>query len=176
MRKIMPLPEKVIVRVHPQERLLPGGLYISDTAEDRRHAWEATVLGVGPGRLLPSGKRQAADVHQGEQVLIPRRAARLELKSGQELLQILDQDEILAVIEADVVVDPDEFAKNEALTSCAYVVREGDSLLNLLTLSDTTLDELHALNTRLEWTPGIEITVPRKLGLYLIARDKEKQS
>ena len=103
--RVMPLPGKVIVEIpSKKEKISPGGIIIPATAEDREDAVTATVLGVGPGARLRNGVSKPFGARQGDTVLvpIPSRLGRLTLRGPDgQLLVVFNQDDVLAVIEAE---------------------------------------------------------------------------
>ena len=57
-----------------------------------------TIVSVGDGRLLDTGKRQPLQVKAGDQVLFTSYAGTEVKVSGEEML-IMDESDILAVLE-----------------------------------------------------------------------------
>ena len=85
MSKVRPLGDKILVkRAEPE------------TTKEKPQ--QATVVAVGDGRLLDSGKRAPFQVKKGDKVIIGKWGG-TELKIDGEDLLVLGEDEILAVIE-----------------------------------------------------------------------------
>lgn len=93
---IRPLGEKVLVRRLEADEKTAGGIVLPDTAKEKPK--RGTVLSVGEGRLLDTGKRQALQVREGDRVLFSSYAGTEIKVSGEEYL-IMDENDILAVID-----------------------------------------------------------------------------
>jgi chaperonin GroES len=93
---IRPLGEKVLVRRLEADDKTAGGIVLPDTAKEKPK--KGTVLSVGEGRLLDTGKRQALQVQEGDRVLFSSYAGTEIKVSGEEFL-IMDENDILAVID-----------------------------------------------------------------------------
>ncbi len=95
-RHVHPLGDRVVVRPSPHEEMTSSGIVIPDTVKEKPQ--EGTVLEVGPGRLLDSGKREPIDVKVGSKVLYAKYAGTEFTLEGDDLL-ILGQKDILAIVE-----------------------------------------------------------------------------
>ncbi|MBK9126888.1 MAG: co-chaperone GroES [Phycisphaerales bacterium] len=93
---IRPLGEKVLVKRLEAEERTAGGIVLPDTAKEKPK--RGTVLSVGDGKLLDTGKRQPLQVRKGDQVLFSSYAG-TELKVEGEEVLIMDESDILAVVE-----------------------------------------------------------------------------
>lgn len=93
---IRPLGEKVLVKRLEAESKTAGGIVLPDTAKEKPK--QGTVLSVGDGRLLESGKRQSLQVREGDRVLFSSYAGTEVKVDGQEMI-IMDESDILAVVE-----------------------------------------------------------------------------
>jgi chaperonin GroES len=93
---IRPLGEKVVVKRLEAESKTAGGIVLPDTAKEKPK--QGTVLSVGDGRLLDSGKRQSLQVREGDRVLFSSYAGTEIKVDGQEMI-IMDEGDILAVVE-----------------------------------------------------------------------------
>jgi chaperonin GroES len=93
---LKPLEDRIIIKVDKKdETVSASGLIIqaSDTQEK-----VATVIAVGPGRILPNGTQLEPDVAVGNKVMFnPMATMKLEYE-GEEYLSIFSRD-ILAIIE-----------------------------------------------------------------------------
>ena len=95
--KLKPLDDRVVVRVQDSDERTPGGIVLPDVAKERPQLGE--VLEVGPGRLLEDGTRAPCAVKQGDVIMFTKYAG-TELKVGGELVSVMAEGEILAVIES----------------------------------------------------------------------------
>lgn len=93
---IRPLGEKIIVKRLEAEEKTSGGIVLPDSAKEKPK--QGTVLSVGQGRLLDSGKRQAPSVKEGDRVLFTTYGG-TEIKVNGETMLIMDETDILAVLE-----------------------------------------------------------------------------
>ena len=65
--KIRPLGEKILVRILESEEKTKGGIILPDTAKEEKS--EGTVVAVGSGKRLDSGKTQPLEVKSGDKVI-----------------------------------------------------------------------------------------------------------
>jgi chaperonin GroES len=93
---IRPLGEKVLVQRLEAEDVTRGGIVLPDAAKEKPK--RGTVLSVGDGRLLDTGKRQPLQVKKGDQVLFSSYAGTEVKVEGEEMI-IMDESDILAVLE-----------------------------------------------------------------------------
>ena len=94
--KMVPLGDRVIVRLLEKEEKKKGGIIIPDTAKERPS--EGEVIAVGKGRRTNSGERIEMEVKKGDRVLFNKYAG-TEIKVDEEEVLILREDEVLAIIE-----------------------------------------------------------------------------
>jgi len=94
---IRPLGEKVLVKRLEAEEKTAGGIVLPDTAKEKPK--RGTVLSVGDGKLLDTGKRQPLQLKKGDQVLFTSYAGTEVKVEGEEMI-IMDESDILAVIES----------------------------------------------------------------------------
>jgi len=93
--KMVPLGDRVIVRLLEQEDKKKGGIIIPDTAKERPQ--EGEVVAVGKGRRTNSGERIEPEVKQGDRVLFAKYAGNeIEIESTKYL--VMKEDEILAIL------------------------------------------------------------------------------
>ena len=92
---IRPLGEKVIVRRLEAVGKTAGGIVLPDSAKEKPK--RGTIMSVGEGRLLDSGKRHPLQVKQGDTVLFTSYAGTEVKVDGEELI-IMDESDILAVL------------------------------------------------------------------------------
>lgn len=92
---IRPLGEKVLIKRLEAESKTAGGIVLPDAAKEKPK--RGTVMGIGDGRLLDSGKRQALQVREGDKVLFTSYAGTEVKVDGEEMI-IMDESDILAVL------------------------------------------------------------------------------
>ncbi len=93
---LRPLGDKVIVKRLEAEEKTPGGIVLPDTAKEKPR--RGTVLSVGSGRLLETGRRQPLTVKAGDKVLFSSYAG-TEVKVDGEEMVIMEESDILAILE-----------------------------------------------------------------------------
>jgi len=89
---LRPLGDRVVVKPKPKDDMTSSGIVLPDTASDKPQ--EGSVLSVGPGRVLDSGKRLEMEVRAGDTVLFAK-------YSGSEVK--LDSDDYLVIRESDLL-------------------------------------------------------------------------
>ena len=94
--KVRPLGDKILVKRAEAQTKTKSGLFLPETAKEKPQ--EATVVEVGDGRLLDSGKRAAFQVKKGDRILIGKWGG-TELKIEDVEMLVLSEDDVLAVIE-----------------------------------------------------------------------------
>ena len=93
--KMVPLGDRVIVRLIEQEEKTKGGIIIPDTAKERPQ--EGEVVAVGKGRRTNTGERIEPEVKAGDRVLFAKYAGNeIEIESAKYL--VMKEDEILAIL------------------------------------------------------------------------------
>lgn len=98
--QMKPILDRVIVQQDAASDMTPGGLIIPETTRDTRHSRRATVVAVGPGRVLPTGARRPVDVNVGDRVVYHRDAGwDLYRPDIGERLMMLNEIDLLAVEE-----------------------------------------------------------------------------
>jgi chaperonin GroES len=93
---IRPLGEKVLVKRLEAEGRTAGGIVLPDTAKEKPK--RGTVLSIGDGKLLDTGKRHPLQVKKGDQVLF-RSYSGTEVKVEGEEMIIMDEGDILAILD-----------------------------------------------------------------------------
>jgi chaperonin GroES len=93
---IRPLGEKVLIKRLEADERTAGGIVLPDTAKEKPK--RGTVLSVGDGKLLDTGKRQPLQLKKGDQVLFTSYAGTEVKVEGDEMI-IMDEGDILAVLE-----------------------------------------------------------------------------
>ncbi|HUU21530.1 MAG TPA: co-chaperone GroES [Phycisphaerae bacterium] len=93
---VKPLDDRVLVKQSEAEDVTAGGIVLPDTAKEKPQ--RGTVVAVGPGKLLDSGKRGEMGLRKGDQVFYGKYAGTEVKVDGQEYV-ILRESDVLAVIE-----------------------------------------------------------------------------
>lgn len=99
--KIRPIRDHVLIRWVPEDEKTKGGIFIPKTATGSRTK-RATVLAVGPGRILEGcGKRAEPEVKPGDVVLVSEYNAAQSngLNYIDEGVSLTPESDIVAVIE-----------------------------------------------------------------------------
>ena len=92
---LKPLGDRVIVKPKPKPQTTPTGIVLPDTVSERPQ--EGTVIAVGPGRLLDSGKRIEPEVKSGDEVLYAKYAG-TEVKLDDDEYLVIRENELLAIV------------------------------------------------------------------------------
>jgi chaperonin GroES len=93
--KIRPLDDRVVVEPIEAEEVTSGGIVLPDTAKEKPQ--RGTVLAVGPGKLLDSGKRGELSVSVGDEVIFGKYGG-TEIEIEGEEVKILRETDILAKV------------------------------------------------------------------------------
>jgi len=93
--KLKPLDERIVVEPVEAEEKTAGGIVLPDTAQEKPQ--RGTVLAVGPGKLLDSGKRAALSVAVGDEVIYGKYAGSDIEIDGREV-KILRESDVLAKV------------------------------------------------------------------------------
>lgn len=94
--KVIPLNDKILVKRFEAEGKSVGGIILPDAAQEKPR--QGTVLAVGEGKLLSSGKRVVPIVKKGNKVLFSSYGGTEVTIDGDELL-LLTEEDILAIID-----------------------------------------------------------------------------
>ena len=94
--KMIPLGDRVIVRLLEKEEKKKGGIIIPDTAQEKPQ--EGEVIAVGPGARDEDGERIEMDVAVGDRILFGKWSG-TEVKIDGEDLLIMKESDIMGVIE-----------------------------------------------------------------------------
>jgi chaperonin GroES len=93
--KLKPLDDRIVVEPVEAEERTAGGIVLPDSAKEKPQ--RGTVLAVGPGKLLDSGKRGDVAVAVGDQVIYGKYSGSEVEVDGRDL-KILRESEILAKV------------------------------------------------------------------------------
>ena len=94
--KVKPLDDRVVVKPLDAEEVTAGGIVLPDTAKEKPQ--KGTVVAVGPGKLLDSGKRTEVAVKKGDVVLYGKYSGS-DIKTEGEELKILHETDLLGLVE-----------------------------------------------------------------------------
>jgi chaperonin GroES len=95
--KVKPLDDRVVVKPLEAEEKTAGGIVLPDTAKEKPQ--KGTVVAVGPGKLLDSGKRAEIAVKKGDVVLYGKYSGS-DFKLEGEEFKILHETDLLGIVEA----------------------------------------------------------------------------
>ena len=93
--KIRPLDDRVVVQPIEAEEKTAGGIVLPDTAKEKPQ--RGTVLAVGPGKLLDSGKRSELSVTVGDEVIYGKYGGS-DIEINGDDYKILRESDILAKV------------------------------------------------------------------------------
>ena len=93
--KIRPLDDRVVVSPLEAETRTAGGIVLPDSAKEKPQ--RGTVVAVGPGKLLDSGKRGELSVQVGDQVIYGKYGG-TDIEVGGEDVKVLRESDILAKV------------------------------------------------------------------------------
>jgi chaperonin GroES len=93
--KLTPLHDRIIVEAAAKEEKTAGGIILPDTAQEKPQ--KGTVLAVGPGKRLDSGKLAPMDVKVGDVVLYGKYGGTEVTVSGKDYT-ILRVEDVLGVL------------------------------------------------------------------------------
>jgi len=93
---IRPLADRVLIKPMDATDELKGGIFIPDSAKEKPQ--EGEIVAVGTGKRDEKGDLIAFNVKVGDKVLLPKYGG-TEIKYGEEVYQIVREDDILAVID-----------------------------------------------------------------------------
>ncbi len=94
--KTKPIGEKLLVKRFEAEGKTAGGIVLPEAAKEKPK--EGTVIALGDGKLLDSGKRSKFQVKKGDRVVFSSYAG-TEIKIGVEEYLLMSEEDSLAVIE-----------------------------------------------------------------------------
>lgn len=96
--KITPLHDRIVVEAARKEEVSSGGIILPDSAQEKPQ--RGTVLAVGPGKTLDSGKKADIGIKVGEVVLYGKYSG-TEVTVGGKDFVILRAEDVLAVISGE---------------------------------------------------------------------------
>ena len=93
---VKPLDDRVLVKQSEAEEKTAGGIVLPDTAKEKPQ--RGTVVAVGPGKLLDSGKRGEMGLKKGDEIFYGKYSG-TEIKIDGDEYVILRETDVLAIIE-----------------------------------------------------------------------------
>jgi len=94
--KIQPLSDHILIEPLPEKEKTKSGLLLPATAT-KDTPEQGTVIAVGPGKKLSSGKRESLEVKNGDKVLFSKYGP-IEMEIEGEKYLIAKAEDILAII------------------------------------------------------------------------------
>ena len=94
--KLKPLGSRVLVKPNESEERTKGGIYIPDSAKEKKY--QGDIVAVGPGKINDDGKRAEMDVKVGDTVMYKEYGGSEFEIDGQKYI-LMDADDILAIFE-----------------------------------------------------------------------------
>jgi chaperonin GroES len=95
MAKIVPIGDRIVVKIEENEERTKSGIVLPDTAKEKPQ--KGKVVAVGSGRLLDNGKRVELEVKEGDTVVFSKYAG-TEIKLDGEKYLILSESDVLAIL------------------------------------------------------------------------------
>ncbi len=95
MAKIVPIGDRIVVKLEENEEKTKSGIVLPDTAKEKPQ--RGKVVAVGSGRILDSGKKVELEVKEGDTVIFSKYAG-TEVKLDGEKYLILSESDVLAII------------------------------------------------------------------------------
>ena len=93
--KLQPLHDRIVIEADAHEEISAGGIILPDSAKEK--PMRGTVLAVGPGKTLDSGKISPVEVKVGDAVLYGKYSG-TEVTVGGNDYVILRNDDILGIV------------------------------------------------------------------------------
>lgn len=104
--KLIPMHDNIFVQKDKaEERRTPGGVVLPMDAQQAPDT--ATVIAVGPGRVLPDGTMVVPSVQAGDTILIGRFSG-IEVNWGLEKRLVVPWSDVLGVVKDAGVVNVDD--------------------------------------------------------------------
>ena len=93
--KLMPLEDRVVVKLVEREDKTSSGIVLPDTAQEKPQ--KATVMAAGPGKYDTNGKLMPMPVNKGDLILFAKYSG-TELKLDGEEYLVLRASDILGIL------------------------------------------------------------------------------
>lgn len=90
---IKPTENRVVIQPDTQPNITEGGIHLPDTAKPK--PVKGTIVAVGPGKMLPTGKRTKVALKVGAKVFYAPYAGN-EVKLQETTFLIMSEEDVLA--------------------------------------------------------------------------------
>ncbi len=94
--KFRPMDDRVLIEPLEAEDTTTGGIILPDTAKEKPQ--RGTVIAVGPGKLLKSGKRGEMTLSVGDEVVYGKYSG-TEIDYGMDKYVVVRESDVLAIVE-----------------------------------------------------------------------------
>ena len=94
--KFRPMEDRVLIEPSEATETTAGGIILPDTAKEKPQ--RGTIIAVGPGKMLDSGKRGEMSVDIGDEVFYGKYSG-TEIDFGSDKYVVLRESDILAIVE-----------------------------------------------------------------------------
>ncbi|MBI4717060.1 MAG: co-chaperone GroES [Planctomycetes bacterium] len=94
--KFRPMDDRVLVEPSEAAETTAGGIILPDNAREKPQ--RGTVVAVGPGKLLDSGKRGEMSVKMGDEVFYGKYSG-TEIDFGTDKYVVLREGDLLAIVD-----------------------------------------------------------------------------
>ena len=94
--KFRPMDDRVLIQPSEATETTSGGIILPDTAKEKPQ--RGTIIAIGPGKLLDSGKRGEMGVEIGDEVFYGKYAG-TEIEFAADKYVVLRETDILAVVD-----------------------------------------------------------------------------
>ena len=93
--KFRPTDDRVLIEPLEAEDMTTGGIILPDTAKEKPQ--RGTVIAVGPGKLLKSGKRGEMNLSVGDEVVYGKYSG-TEIDYGTDKYVVVRESDVLAIV------------------------------------------------------------------------------
>jgi chaperonin GroES len=93
--KLVPIRDRIVVRLLEAETKTAGGIFIPDNAAEKPNQGE--VVAAGTGKIAEDGSTVAMVIQAGDRVLFSKNAGQT-VKVDNENLVIMREDDIMAIV------------------------------------------------------------------------------
>src|SRR3972149_199142 len=94
--KFRPTDDRVLIQPSEATDTTSGGIILPDTAKEKPQ--RGTIIAVGPGKMLDSGKRGEMSVDIGDEVFYGKYSG-TEIDFGSDKYVVLRESDILAIVD-----------------------------------------------------------------------------
>lgn len=100
---LKPLHDRIVVEPAAKEEKTAGGIILPDSAKEK--PLKGSVLAVGPGKTLDSGKKSPVDVNVGDVVLYGKYSGTEVTVDGKDLIILRAEDVLGVIVGAEALVN-----------------------------------------------------------------------